>query len=159
MVLCANKEIGSKTKHITTTAKVPHPYEYFHNEPGFNFRLPNINAALGCAQMEALETFIAQKRALASCYENFFANTEYLFVKEPDYAKSNYWLNAVICQNKDARDDLLLKTNKEDVMTRPLWKLMNNLPMFKNVICDDLLVSKWLEERVVNLPSSPVELF
>ena len=112
MVLCANKEIGSKTKHITTTAKVPHPYEYFHNEPGFNFRLPNINAALGCAQMEALETFIAQKRALASCYENFFANTEYLFVKEPDYAKSNYWLNAVICQNKDARDDLLLKTNK-----------------------------------------------
>ncbi len=158
MVLCQDTEDGKRTKYVTTTAKVPHPYEFYHDEAGFNYRLPNLNAALGCAQMEMLSTFLKQKRALAMHYKSFFANHELVFVEEPKYAQSNYWLNAIICPNKISRDSLLKSTNSVGVMTRPVWQLMHRLPMFANAPRGDLFVSEWLESCLVNLPSSPLSL-
>lgn len=158
MVLCRDASLGARTKHVTTTAKVPHPYEFFHDEPGFNYRLPNLNAALGCAQMELLPEFLTQKRQLASLYKNYFADTEFSFVDEPSYASSNFWLNAVICPDTDSREHLLKTTNDSGVMTRPIWKLMHRLPMFQQVPRDDLQISEWVEQHLVNLPSSPIQL-
>jgi aminotransferase in exopolysaccharide biosynthesis len=156
MVLCKNYDEGMHTKHVTTTAKVPHPYEFFHDEPGFNYRLPNLNAALGCAQMEVLPKLLKQKRALSQHYQEFFSNTEYTFVVEPDYAQSNYWLNAIICPDSETRETLIKETNAQGVMTRPIWKLMHRLPMFKNAKRGDLSTSLWIESTLVNIPSSPV---
>ena len=156
MVLCKSLEDGLHTKHVTTTAKKPHPYEFFHDEAGFNYRLPNLNAALGCAQMEVLPKFLKQKRDLAQQYKEFFDGSEFEFVNEPEYAQSNYWLNAVICPNSDAREELILKTNEQGVMTRPIWKLMHRLPMFENAKRGELPVSEWIEAYLVNVPSSPI---
>ena len=156
MVLCQSQETGELARHITTTSKVPHPFEFYHDEPGFNYRLPNLNAALGCAQMEKLAIFLEQKRSLANQYAQFFDNSDFQFVHEPNYAKSNYWLNSVICPDVESRNTLLEKTNEKGVMTRPVWQLMHRLPMFKNKQRGDLSVSEWLESHVVNLPSSPV---
>lgn len=156
MVLCRSQDAGQKTKHVTTTAKVPHPYEFFHDEPGFNYRMPNLNAALGCAQMEVLPQFLQQKRELASRYADFFADSPFRFVHEPDYARSNYWLNAIICPDQDSREQLLQETNAAGVMTRPVWQLMHRLPMFAQALCGDLSYSEYIEARLVNLPSSPV---
>jgi len=155
MVLCSSVELGDKTKHVTTTAKAPHRYEFFHDQPGFNYRMPNLNAALGCAQMESLGEFLIKKRALAVEYQEFFSKSDYQFVREPDYAKSNYWLNAIICPDKASRDNFLQFTNEEGVMTRPIWQLMHRLPMFKHAIRDELKNSEWIEKLLVNLPSSP----
>jgi dTDP-4-amino-4,6-dideoxygalactose transaminase len=157
MVFCRTEETGVRAKHVTTTAKVPHPYEFYHDEPGFNYRMPNLNAALGCGQMECLETFLRQKRVLAQRYESFFAGSEFKFVKEPEYAQSNYWLNAVICENLDSRDAMLAQMNEAKVMVRPIWKLMHRLPMFENAMRDDLKNSEQIEARLINLPSSPTE--
>ncbi|HGZ6666064.1 LegC family aminotransferase [Vibrio parahaemolyticus] len=156
MVLCKTQELGVRTKHVTTTAKVPHPYEFFHNEPGFNYRMPNLNAALGCAQMEVIEQYLKKKRLLAEDYKDFFNGTDFKFVTEPEYAQSNYWLNAIICPDKESREEVLACTNGSGVMTRPIWQLMHRLPMFENAIRDNLSVSELLEQRLVNLPSSPV---
>lgn len=156
MVLCQTEVLGKRVKHVTTTSKVPHPYEFFHDEPGFNYRMPNLNAALGCAQMEVLDDHIAKKRSLAELYQVFFASTEFKFVLEPEYARSNYWLNAVICPDRDARDDFIKETNASGVMTRPIWQLMNRLPMFEASLRGDLSQSEFFEERLVNIPSSPV---
>ncbi len=159
MVLCKSIEDGMHTKHVTTTAKVPHPYEYYHDEAGFNYRLPNLNAALGCAQMEVLPKFIKQKRGLAEQYKNLFSGSNFQFVTEPAYAQSNYWLNAIICPDSESRNLLLKETNEQGVMTRPIWQLMHRLPMFKNALRGDLRVSEWIEQHLINLPSSPVEVF
>lgn len=156
MVFCRTPEAGVRAKHVTTTAKVPHPYEFYHDEPGFNYRMPNLNAALGCGQMECLDSFLQQKRVLAHHYEAFFSGSEFHFVKEPEYAQSNYWLNAVICENSDSRDALLAQMNEAKVMTRPIWKLMHRLPMFDKAMRDDLRNSELIEACLVNLPSSPV---
>lgn len=156
-VLCQTKELGASVKHITTTAKFPHPYEFFHDEAGFNYRMPNINAALGCAQMEMLSAYIVNKRIIAGHYEEFFNGTAIQFFKEPDYAQSNYWLNAIICPSEEFRNNLLDDTNSSGVMTRPIWKLLHRLPMFSDAMRDDLSVSKRIEGCLVNLPSSPIE--
>ncbi|MEM6160905.1 LegC family aminotransferase [Erwinia sp. P6884] len=156
MVLCATEEDGKRTKHVTTTAKVPHPFEFFHDEPGFNFRMPNLNAALGCAQMESLPAFLRQKRAIASLYCDFFSGSDFQFVTEPAYAHSNYWLNAIICPDVQTRDNLLKETNEQGVMTRPIWKLMHRLPMFAQARRGDLSNSEWIEAHLINLPSTPV---
>ncbi|MEZ8882910.1 LegC family aminotransferase [Vibrio sp. 10N.222.54.F6] len=158
MVLCKTEELGARTKHVTTTAKVPHPYEFFHDEPGFNYRMPNLNAALGCAQMEVIEQYLKQKRQLAKCYENLFSGTDFQFVTEPDYAESNYWLNAIICPDKKSREEILAGTNSAGVMTRPIWQLMHRLPMFENAIRGDLINSEFIEAHLINLPSTPVEI-
>ncbi|HDZ5417938.1 TPA: LegC family aminotransferase [Vibrio harveyi] len=158
MVLCKTQELGARTKHVTTTAKVPHPYEFFHDEPGFNYRMPNLNAALGCAQMEVIEQYLKQKRLLAEGYNNFFKGTDFNFVTEPEYAKSNYWLNAIVCPDKESREEVLACTNGSGVMTRPIWQLMHRLPMFENSIHGDLTYSEFIEAHLINLPSTPVEI-
>ncbi|EJV9312392.1 LegC family aminotransferase [Vibrio vulnificus] len=156
MVLCGSEEAGRRTKHVTTTAKVPHPYEFFHDEPGFNYRMPNLNAALGCAQMEVLEHYLAQKRQLAHKYQAFFAGSDVTFVVEPEYAQSNYWLNAIICADAQQRNELLEQTNAVGVMTRPIWQLMHRLPMFEQALRGDLTHSEFIEAHLINLPSTPV---
>jgi aminotransferase in exopolysaccharide biosynthesis len=153
MVL-TNKELGDRAKHLTTTAKQPHPYEYVHDEVGYNYRLPNLNAALGCAQLEQLETFISAKRELADCYATHLKGSDLQFFTEPTNCRSNYWLNALVCENKQERDALLKATNDGSVMTRPIWALMNHLPMYASSRKGDLTQAEWLEARVVNLPSS-----
>ncbi len=157
MVLCRNAQDGRRTKHVTTTAKVPHPYEYYHDEPGFNYRMPNINAALGCAQMEGLPKFLEQKRKLAMQYKSYFEGSDFHFVEEPEYAQSNYWLNAIICPDKASRDLVLSETNEKGIMTRPIWQLMHRLPMFEDSLRGSLVTSEKIEARLVNLPSSPIK--
>ena len=155
VVITDNAELGKKAKHLTTTAKVSHPYEFVHNEIGYNYRMPNLNAALICAQLEQLDTYLANKRETADCYKIFFDDIADIdFVAEPVNSRSNYWLNTVLTSNIEARDKLLKATNDNGVMTRPIWKLMNKLEMFKDCQCGDLTNAEWLEARVVNLPSS-----
>lgn len=157
MVLCKTLDSGMHTKHVTTTAKVPHPYEFYHDEAGFNYRMPNLNAALGCAQMEVLSEFVKNKRKLAHLYSDFFSESEFKFVTEPDYAQSNYWLNAIICPDPQVREALLKETNAKGVMTRPIWQLMHRLPMYKNALKGDLTYSEYIESHLVNIPSSPIK--
>lgn len=145
---------GIRAKHITTTAKQPHRYEYVHDELGYNYRLPNLNAALGCAQLEQIESFIEFKRDLARAYEEALCDESMYFVTEPENCRSNYWLNAVICEDLAHRDALLESTNNQGVMTRPIWALMNHLKMYENCLRGNLENAEWLEARVVNLPSS-----
>lgn len=153
-MILAGEELGARAKYLTTTAKQPHPYEFVHDEVGYNYRLPNINAALGCAQMERIEDFVLTKRVLAGRYAELFKGSAYQFMLEPDGARSNYWLNAVICDSAAQRDALLQQTNAAGVMTRPIWQLMNRLPAYAHCRADSLSNSTWLEARVVNLPSS-----
>ncbi|MGX5913505.1 LegC family aminotransferase [Aliidiomarina sp. Khilg15.8] len=156
MVMCSTEEAGKRTKHVTTTAKVQHPYEFYHDEPGFNYRLPNLNAALGCAQMKRLPMFLEQKRGLADKYRAFFKGSDFEFVDEPGHGHSNFWLNAVLCESKTARNELLETQNKAGVMCRPVWQLMHRLPMFESCIKSNLNVAEDIEGRLVNLPSTPV---
>jgi aminotransferase in exopolysaccharide biosynthesis len=158
IVLCSSDSLGERVKHITTTAKKPHPYEFFHDEAGFNYRMPNLNAALGCAQIEVLSDYVQQKRATAMQYQEFFKSSEIQFFQEPEHCKSNYWLNTVICPDKESRTALLKFTNRKGVMTRPIWTLIHRLPMFENTYKGRLTNSEFLENRVVNLPSSPAAL-
>ena len=155
-MILTDDALGARAKHLTTTAKKNHPYEYYHDEVGYNYRLPNLNAALGCAQLEQLESFIEAKRALAAAYEDVLSGTDLVFVKEPENCRSNYWLNAVICENKARRDELLEMTNQKGIMTRPIWALMNHLAMYQNCCRGELSNAEWLESRVVNLPSGVV---
>jgi len=151
-----DKELAKKARHLTSTAKVPHKWEYTHNMVGYNFRMPNLNAALLVAQLEQLDLFIAHKRKLANNYKQFFKNSNIDFVVEPVNSQSNYWLNTIVFQDKSQRDLFLEKTNSKGVMTRPIWTLMNKLPMYESAQCGDLTCSEWLEERVVNIPSSVI---
>jgi aminotransferase in exopolysaccharide biosynthesis len=155
-LLCKTDADGKHAKHITTTAKAPNGYELYHDEPGFNYRMPNLNAALGCGQIESLPTFIEKKRMLASQYATFFEASDYKFVLEPEYAQSNYWLNAIICPDVKSKNEFLKKSNDNGVVTRPLWTLMHKLPMFKDAFRGDLSQSELLEEKIINLPSTPV---
>jgi len=155
MVLCGSEPDGKRTKHITTTAKVPHPYEFYHDEPGFNYRMPNLNAALGCAQMQRLPVFLEQKRELANQYREFFEGSGYEFIDEPGHGRSNFWLNAILCDDKQARNALLEAQNSAGIMCRPVWQPMHRLPMFEQCLKGSLPVSEDIESRLVNLPSSP----
>ena len=157
VIVTDDETLAKRAKHLTTTAKVPHPYEYTHDEIGYNYRMPNLNAALLVAQLEQLSTFIESKKELASQYEEFFQeNEEIKFVKEPTNARSNYWLQAIILKDITARDAFLDYTNKNGIMTRPIWRLMNKLEMFKSSQCGSLENSKYLEQRVVNISSSVI---
>jgi perosamine synthetase len=146
--------LAEKGKHLTTTAKQPHPYDYFHDELGYNFRMPNINAALACAQLEQLDTFLIEKRVIANAYDAFFKTKGINFRTESPNTKANYWLMCVELENKKERDKFLEYTNSQSVMTRPIWKLMFRLPMYKNFQKDKQKNSIFLEERIVNIPSS-----
>ena len=154
VIVTDDEVLAKRAKHITTTAKIPHPYEYVHDEIAYNYRLPNINAALLVAQMENLDRFLNSKRELALSYEEFFKTSNIDFIKEPKDSKSNYWLQAILLNDLKQRDEFLEFTNKNGVMTRPIWRLMNELEMYKYCQKDELKNAKYLEERVVNIPSS-----
>jgi len=154
MIITDDESLAKHAKHITTTAKIPHSYEFIHDEIGYNYRLPNINAALGCAQMETLPRLLESKRQIALAYAGFFEQAGVEFVIEPEHAKANYWLNVLVLEDRSARDQFLKELNEAGVMSRPIWRLMNELEMFRECQCADLSNAKWLEERVVNIPSS-----
>lgn len=157
IIITDDKALAKKIKHLTTQAKIPHPWEYRHDEIGYNFRMPNINAALGLAQLEQLDDFLSSKRKLAVNYNTFFnAYSEIEFVQEQVNSQSNYWINAIILEDREKRDVFLKQTNESGVMTRPIWALMNSLEMFSECEAGDLTTSKWLEDRVVNIPSSVI---
>lgn len=155
MMLFNDEELAAKAKHITTQAKVPHRWEFRHDHIGYNYRMPNINAALGCAQLENLDRYIQSKRTVASEYIQFFKSFEDItFFVEPSDSVSNYWLNAIILPNKDEQLRFLQQTNDNGVMTRPIWELMNRLTMFCDCQNDGLENTIWFADRVVNIPSS-----
>ncbi len=154
-IVTNDEKIGKLAKHLTTQAKVPHKWEFNHDQVGYNYRMPNLNAALACAQLEKLDEFINDKRVLASEYQDFFSGIkECEFVKEPVNARSNYWLNAVLLPGLTERNEFLKFTNENGVMTRPVWTLMTELPMFKNCISTDISSAKFIADRLVNIPSS-----
>jgi aminotransferase in exopolysaccharide biosynthesis len=146
--------LGLKAKYLTTTAKVPHPYEYVHDEIGYNFRMPNLNAALACAQLEQLDTFINNKRNLALEYNAFFESIGIRFRKELPNTKANYWLMCIELENKKERDDFLKETNENNVMTRPIWQLIFKSPIYSNFQRESQENAIYLEDRIVNIPSS-----
>lgn len=149
--------IAERARHITTTAKLPHRWEFIHDEVGFNYRLPNLNAALGCAQLEELEGFLADKRRLADRYAEAFAEMAGIeVVREPEFGRSNYWLNAILLDPEQAglRDPILQATNDAGFMTRPVWRLIHRLPMYAGAPRMDLPVSESIEARLINIPSS-----
>ena len=155
MLLFMDEELGALAKHLTTQAKVPHRWEFKHDHIGYNYRMPNINAALGCAQLEHLDEFIADKRETAKAYAEFFKDNEGMdFFTEPENCFSNYWLNVVILPDHNKQLEFLQETNDNGVMTRPIWELMNRLPMFEHCLHDDLKNTTWFADRVVNIPSS-----
>jgi len=153
-IVTNNSELGARAKFLTTTAKEPHPYEYVHNELGYNYRMPNVNAALACAQLEQLSFFLESKRNLAKEYEAFFKGKGINFRTETINTKANYWLMCVELENKKERDLFLEETNNAQVMTRPIWQLMFRLPMYKDCQRDDQVNALFLEERIINIPSS-----
>ena len=155
-IVTSDETLAKRARHLTATAKVVHKWDFYHDMIGYNYRMPNINAALLLAQLENIDNFINKKRELAYIYEEFFNDTSYSFVKEPRNCKSNYWLNSIIHKNKQQRDAFLSETNLNGVMTRPIWKLMHKLPMFQNAQCGNLRNAEWLEERVTNIPSSAI---
>jgi aminotransferase in exopolysaccharide biosynthesis len=146
--------LGEKGKHLTTTAKIQHQYEYVHDKLGYNYRMPNLNAALACAQLEQLNLFLENKRSLAQNYSSFFRSKGIRFRTENPDSKANYWLMCVELENKDERDLFLKATNDSKVMTRPIWRLMFRLPMYADCQKDDQKNARFLEERLVNIPSS-----
>ena len=157
VIVTDDEALAKRAKYLTTTAKIPHKWEYVHDTVGYNYRMPNLNAALLVAQLEQLDVFLKSKRELALKYEEFFKDDENIdFIKEPKDSKSNYWLQAIVLKDKSTRDDFLDYTNKNGIMTRPIWRLMNELDMFKDCQCGDLTNSKYLEQRVVNITSSVV---
>ena len=155
-VVTNNSNLGISAKHLTTTAKKPHSYEYNHDELGYNYRMPNLNAALACAQLENLDLFLNKKRSLAKKYEEFFKKSSLKFRTELPETKANYWLMCVELENLEERNEFLIETNKHNVMTRPIWKLMFNLPMYIDCYRDDQVNARFLESRIINIPSSVI---
>ena len=156
-ILTNDEELGRRAKHITTTAKLPHKWAFVHDEVGFNYRLPNLNAALGCAQLEQLDGFLKSKRLLAAAYQRAFAGIPGVqFSREPEGTTSNYWLNAILLDEAHAalRDDVLTALNASGFGARPTWTLMHRLPMFAACPRGDLPVAESIERRLINLPSS-----
>ena len=158
-ILTNDDELGKLAKHLTTTARVPHKWTFSHDRIGYNYRLPNINAALGCAQLEQLPGFIKNKRMLAENYQRAFSGIEGIKIfSEPGFAQSNYWLNTLLLDEGFAsqRDALLEATNNMGIMTRPAWTLMHELEMYKSCPrMDSLSISEDIEQRLINIPSSP----
>lgn len=158
MIITDNEHLAQQAKHRTTTSKITHVYEFIHDEIGYNYRMPNINAALGCAQMESITVFLDMKQKIHELYSDFFCQIERKIIKSLNNCKTNYWLNAVILNGRQERDDFLRFTNQRGVMTRPIWRLMSELEMFKHCQHDGLENSVWLQDRVVNIPSSALDI-
>lgn len=153
-IVTNDEALATHLKHLSTTAKVPHPWEFIHDEVGYNYRMPNLNAAVACAQLEQLDEILANKRQLAEQYAAYFSNTDIDYVKEQQDTTANYWLNTILLPTGEEREAFLKATNDQKVMTRSIWRLMNKLPMYADCHCEDLTNSEWLESRAVNIPSS-----
>jgi perosamine synthetase len=156
MILTNDLSIHNKAKHLSTTAKLPHKWEFNHDEIGFNFRMPNLNAALGLAQLEMLEDFITSKREIAFKYQEWGRKKDLVFIKEKEGTKSNYWLNCLMTENLQERDSLLEYTNSNNVMSRPSWTPLHLLEMYSKNFKSDLKDTIWVHERLINLPSTPI---
>lgn len=157
MILTDDENLGKLAKHITTTAKKSHPWKFVHDMTGYNYRLPNINAALGCAQMEKLPEILANKRKTSDQYRNYFRGIlETEFITEPLSCSSNYWLNAILLPDRATQDEFLQQTNDDKVTTRPAWVLMSKLLMYSGAVCCDLTTAEDIESRLVNIPSSAI---
>ncbi|WP_322923970.1 LegC family aminotransferase [Paenibacillus campi] len=156
-ILTNDDDLAYLAKHLTTTAKLPHQWEYTHDMIGYNYRMPNINAALGCAQLEKLDKFIEQKRQLTSFYEDLLQDFKgvQLFT-EPKYARSNYWLQTLMLQSELERDEILAYLNENHVMSRPIWKPLHLLEMYNNCPRSDLSIVEEVNKRIINVPSTPV---
>lgn len=153
-IVTNDEKLAAHAKHLSTTAKVPHPWEFVHDEVGYNYRMPNLNAAVACAQLEQLEEILDNKRALAAIYQEYFKEAQIQLITEIPQATANNWLNTIILNSREERDTFLKETNGSKVMTRPIWCLMNRLPMYSNCQCGPLDNAEWLEARAVNIPSS-----
>lgn len=153
-IVTNDEALAKKAKYLTTTAKQPHAYKYFHDEIGYNYRMPNLNAALACAQLEKLNEFVENKRELAAMYAEFFNEQGITFIKEREGTKSNYWLNAILFNSLGERNEFLEYSNANLVMTRPGWELMHSLPMFQKSQVTDVSNAQFIYERLVNIPSS-----
>jgi len=158
MILTNDEELAHTAKHITTTAKIPHIWSFEHDQIGYNYRLPNLNAALGVAQMESLPIYVKSKRLLARKYQDWGDEHGLIFVKEPANTRSNYWLNVAITENEKNRDLMLKITNNSKIMTRPTWTPMHKLAMNHDCQKGDMKNTEWLFSRIVNVPSSPLVL-
>lgn len=158
-ILTDDEALADYAKHLTTTAKVPHKWEYVHDEIGYNYRMPNINAALGCAQLEKLEQFLVQKKQLTAKYEELLKDLKGVkLFKQPVHSNGNYWLQTLILDESLNRDEVLEFLNKHGVMSRPIWQPMHELEMFKKCPAMDLAMTNSLKKRIVNIPSTPVEV-
>ena len=154
MVVTNDDDIALRAKHITTTAKVPHAWEYEHDQIAFNYRMPNLNAALGCAQLEQIGDYLQRKQSLHKRYATGCSEAGLHLIDPPAGAQANYWLNAVLLDDKQQRDDFLAYTNSQGIMTRPVWRLLHTLPMYQDSQTGPLPNAQWLAERIVNIPSS-----
>lgn len=155
VILTDNSELAKTAKHISTQAKIPHKWEYVHDDIGFNYRMPNINAALLCAQLENIENFVKFKRNLSDEYLNFFkAYNNVKLIREIENSRSNYWLNTILFDNHNERDEILYDLNNRNIMIRPVWRLISNLKIYRHAVKNNLSNSEWLEKRLVNIPSS-----
>ena len=154
MITTNDESIAAKARHLTTTAKKPHPWEFDHDEVGYNYRMPNINDAIGCAQIERLNATLKNKRITAHMYKNFFQENNIQFITEPTQTCANYWLNAIVLKDKRERDQFLSYASTNKVQARPVWTIMPKLPMYRNCQCTSLSTAKSLEDQLVNIPSS-----
>lgn len=157
-VVTNDEKIAKRAKHLSTTAKLPHAWQFFHDEVGYNYRLPNVNAALACAQLEQLPIFLEKKRQLASFYADICEKNDIPFISNPKGSESNFWLNAILVEDFSIRETLLAEANKRGIMMRPVWELMSDLPAFSKCQNDGCETAKWLQERLVNIPSSVISL-
>jgi len=154
MIITNDEVLAAKAKHLTTTAKQSHPWEFVHDDVGYNYRMPNINAAVGCAQMECFAGVLENKRTTAQLYDQFFKEIGIPFITEPAHTRSNYWLNAMVLTDRQERDRFLAYAAEKGIQARPVWKLMPNLPMYRHCQSESIETAQWLEDRLVNLPSS-----
>jgi len=154
MIITNDETQAAKAKHLTTTAKQPHPWEFVHDDVGYNYRMPNINAAVGCAQMECFAGVLENKRTTAQMYKQFFQDIGIPFIIEPAHARSNYWLNAIVLKDRQEREQFLAYSMEKGIQARPVWTLMPNLSMYRRCQCTPLETAQWLEDRLVNIPSS-----
>jgi dTDP-4-amino-4,6-dideoxygalactose transaminase len=154
MLLMDDEKTARRAKHITTQAKVTHPWDFVHDETGYNFRMPNLNAALGVAQLEEIDNLLRNKRETASLYRDFFGGTPFSFFTEPDSCRSNYWLNIFFLESRKQKEEFLRFSNENKVMARPAWTLMHKLTMFCGEFRQNLDMAELMESTLVNIPSS-----
>jgi dTDP-4-amino-4,6-dideoxygalactose transaminase len=154
MVITDNEAIANRVRYISTTAKRPHRWEFYHDEVGYNLRMPSVNVAIGFAQLEYFDRILANKRETARLYRQFFDSINIPFITEPKNAKSNYWLNAILFEDRQRRDEFLEYSNDNGVQTRPAWTLLHTLPPYRQCQHTETPNAEYIAERLVNIPSS-----